>query len=82
MYPAKVPARIEIELEDGSRHDTLHDYPLGHSRNPMSAAQIDAKFFSLCGRDARTEALLADLYRIGELDAAATTSLLRRAAGV
>jgi 2-methylcitrate dehydratase PrpD len=44
LYPEKFPARVVIELEDGTRHEAAVMYPKGDPRNPLSAAELDAKF--------------------------------------
>ncbi|MFT4437139.1 MmgE/PrpD family protein [Caballeronia sp. 15715] len=82
MYPARVPTRIVVEMEDGSELQALTEYPLGHSRNPMTPEQLAAKFGALCGLGKETDALFADLHCIAELDGPSTTALLRRVATV
>ncbi|MDB5779871.1 MAG: MmgE/PrpD family protein, partial [Polaromonas sp.] len=37
------PARLEIDLEDGTTHTLRIDLPLGHHSRPMSTANFDAK---------------------------------------
>lgn len=81
-YPAKVPTRIVAELDDGARHETLAEYPLGHSRQPMNDEQVAAKFFDLCGTGPQSQALLDDLRNIAALDGGQTASLLHRALSV
>jgi 2-methylcitrate dehydratase PrpD len=44
LYPEKFPARVVIEMEDGVRHEAAVMYPKGDPRNPLSAAELDAKF--------------------------------------
>jgi 2-methylcitrate dehydratase PrpD len=44
LYPEKFPARVVIEMEDGTRLETAVMYPKGDPRNPLSSAELDAKF--------------------------------------
>jgi 2-methylcitrate dehydratase PrpD len=37
------PAEVHVELDNGSTHRQRVDWPLGHPRRPMSAADYDAK---------------------------------------
>lgn len=57
-----LPARVTITLTDGRRLERMRDYALGHPMRPMSAAQLEAKFFD-CADQAlprpRAERLLA-----------------------
>jgi 2-methylcitrate dehydratase PrpD len=44
LYPEKFPARVVIEMEDGQRFEASVMYPKGDPRNPLGAAELDAKF--------------------------------------
>jgi 2-methylcitrate dehydratase PrpD len=44
LYPEKFPARVVVEMEDGARHEAEVMYPKGDPRNPLSPAELDAKF--------------------------------------
>jgi 2-methylcitrate dehydratase PrpD len=44
LYPEKFPARVVIEMEDGARHEAAVMYPKGDPRDPLTAAELDAKF--------------------------------------
>ena len=44
LYPEKFPARVVIEMDDGARHEASVMYPKGDPRDPLSAAELDAKF--------------------------------------
>jgi len=79
QYPAKVPTRIQVVLRGGQSTQTLMDYPLGHSQNPMSAAQVAVKFTDLCGDTAPTRTLFDDLLEIGHMNDSDTSALLCRA---
>ena len=37
------PAELHVEMNDGTTHNVRVDWPLGHPRRPMSAADFDAK---------------------------------------
>jgi 2-methylcitrate dehydratase PrpD len=37
------PAQLHVEMDDGTMHSWRVDWPLGHPRRPMSAADFDAK---------------------------------------
>lgn len=43
-YPDGIPTRIEVRLKDGTRREMRRDYALGHPRNPMPDALVEAKF--------------------------------------
>ena len=79
IYPSKVPTGIQVELSDGRVEAVVIDFPLGHSGNPMSNAQIAEKFLDVSGSTAQMQALLIDLGGIERLEGAATTALIRRA---
>jgi 2-methylcitrate dehydratase len=60
-YPESMECRIEIRTKDGDRIVEEGSYPKGHARNPMSDAEVEAKFRELChGRvgKAQVQALL------------------------
>ena len=78
-YPEKVPTRIVAELDDGTLHEALAEYPLGHSRQPMSDEQVAAKFLDLCGSTAESRALLDGLRHLAALDGEKTARLIQQA---
>ncbi|MFO0926321.1 MAG: MmgE/PrpD family protein [Gemmataceae bacterium] len=43
-YPAGIPNRVVVTLRDGSRHVREVEHPCGHAGNPMSDAEVEAKF--------------------------------------
>lgn len=43
------PARVTITLSDGQKLEQRNDYASGTSRNPMTQAQIEAKFLDCAG---------------------------------
>ncbi len=49
-YPDGIPNRLTITLTDGTVLSKTISYPLGHCKNPMNDAQIEAKFRPLASR--------------------------------
>ena len=47
VYPDKYAGVVTVELRDGARFRSRVDYSRGMPENPMSAAELDAKFTSL-----------------------------------
>ncbi len=47
MYPAAWPARVEVELIDGQVLRAGGDFPRGNQENPVSTAELEAKFRAL-----------------------------------
>jgi 2-methylcitrate dehydratase len=43
-YPAGVPTIVEVTDTSGHVHSARIDFPPGHSRNPLTDAQVDEKF--------------------------------------
>jgi 2-methylcitrate dehydratase len=61
---------IEVLLKSGERRSARVEYHRGHWRNPMSDAEVEAKFRKLAGAQmptARIAALLAQLWEIDKL---------------
>lgn len=46
-YPRGIPTILEIHQCDGSTRSARLDFPPGHSRNPLTDAQVDEKFVRL-----------------------------------
>jgi 2-methylcitrate dehydratase len=46
-YPAEVPNRVKVTLEDGTELVRSLAHPPGHDKNPLSDAQLAAKFHAL-----------------------------------
>ncbi len=57
LYPDKFPARVTITLKDGKSFQETVLFPKGDPQDPLSAAEIEAKFRgnaeSAAGRGAR-----------------------------
>jgi len=68
-YPKGIPNRLTITLHGGKRLVKEVEFPRGHASNPMTDAEVEAKFRTLVapryGKE-RTEALLAGLWKIDE----------------
>jgi 2-methylcitrate dehydratase len=59
-YPKGIPNRLELTLADGRTLSREVTYPRGHDQNPMTDAEVTAKFRALARRQlsqARIEAL-------------------------
>lgn len=51
LYPAKFPARVTVVLKDGRRFAEMRDYPKGDPQDPLSPAEVEAKFLdNVAGR--------------------------------
>lgn len=57
QLPEAFPCRVEITTADGRIHSAGLRYPRGHHADPMSDAELEAKFRSLAGRRLPPEAL-------------------------
>ena len=68
LYPEKVPSRITVDLSDGRSLAEAVDYPLGHSRNPMSREQVSDKFDGLARSPSQPGGLLEALMRVDRLN--------------
>ena len=75
-YPGRVPTRIVVEHTDGDRLEATVEYPRGHSRNPMTRAQVEAKFLDLAGDVPASRAALQALWRLDTLAQNETGALL------
>lgn len=77
LHPESSPCRIAVRLKDGSEIINDVRYPKGHDRNPMSTAEVEAKFKALFGgygslRQAeRMIALVDELDRMSDIGALA-----------
>jgi 2-methylcitrate dehydratase len=72
-YPEGAPGRVTIRLKSGATQWLEIRYPRGHEKNPMSDAEIEQKFHTMCaGRldgERRTAALalLRRLETVGDV---------------
>lgn len=61
-FPHEIASRLVVRLRDGSEIVAETSYPIGHRRNPVSDADIDAKFDRLVdGRGERDVEICATL---------------------
>ena len=78
-YPEGAPGRVTIRLKSGATQWLEIRYPRGHEKNPMSDAEIEQKFHTMCaGRldSERRTAALALLRRLETVgDVSAVTAL-------
>lgn len=84
QYPEGAPGRIVIEMKTGERHVAEVRYPRGHEKNPMSDAEIDAKFRELAGHrlgKSACDRALDALWRLDEASAVADVTALLAAGG-
>lgn len=81
-YPAAAPARITAVLQSGERCAEEVRYPKGHSENPISDADLAAKFFDLAGRYLTPEQMRRLLDRLWTFETAALAAELPRAIGL
>lgn len=66
-YPDGIPNLVVIKTKDGRTFEKKISYPLGHNKNPMNDADIEAKFKSLASRvmpDADVQKILDALWAI------------------
>ncbi len=73
-FPQKFRSHVEIMLADGTRRAAGLDVPHGHHDDPLSDAELDAKFAMLAGRKlppdrvAHALRLIRDVEQCGGLD--------------
>jgi 2-methylcitrate dehydratase len=72
-YPAGIPNRLTITLADGKQLVKEVEFPRGHARNPMTDAEVEAKFRRLAeprfGK-ARCDAILKACWELDKLKSA------------
>ncbi|HTE14629.1 MAG TPA: MmgE/PrpD family protein [Burkholderiales bacterium] len=44
LYPEAAPGRVRVRMKNGAAHEAEVIYPKGHAKNPMSEAEVIAKF--------------------------------------
>jgi 2-methylcitrate dehydratase len=71
-YPAKLRCRVDITMRDGTQRSAGVDYPHGHHLDPMTDAEIEAKFFDLASRKLDAGRVNAALRTLWEFDKAAS----------
>jgi 2-methylcitrate dehydratase len=79
-YPAGIPNRLTITLEDGKQLVSEVEFPRGHAQNPMTDAEVEKKFRSLVephyGKDKAAQ-MLAACWRLEQLPAGAAGELVK-----
>src|SRR5262244_2732484 len=69
-FPRELPSQIDVTTRSGRRYTERAEYPKGHAENPMTDADVEAKFRDLSedvlGR-ARAASALETLWRLDEV---------------
>jgi len=68
-YPQAAGNIVTVRLRDGRTLSERVDFPRGHAQNPLSDAEVEAKFHALAGArlgPGRADALLRWLWRLDE----------------
>jgi 2-methylcitrate dehydratase len=77
-YPRGIPNRITVTLKDGRQLAKEVEFPRGHADNPMTDAEVEAKFRALAepryGKE-RVQAMLKACWQLDQLKS--TSELLR-----
>ena len=72
LYPSEgIPNRVSVKLTAGPTMESRVTAPLGHALNPMSDAQLEAKFHSMADRMLTAQASRDVLEALWSLDAQA-----------
>jgi 2-methylcitrate dehydratase len=71
-FPGRFRCRVDITTRDGATHSAGVDYPHGHHLDPMSDAEVEAKFRGLAARKLATEKVDALLAALWEFDKTAS----------
>lgn len=78
IYPEAVANIVTVRLRDGRLLTERVDYPPGHAKNPLSDAQLEAKFHALADARPGPERAAAVLAAAWKLDALEDLSALTR----
>ena len=49
LFPETFAAAIKVTMASGETFESICEYPLGHSKNPLSDGEVEAKFKRLAG---------------------------------
>jgi 2-methylcitrate dehydratase len=79
LYPEAVGNIATVRLHDGRVLSERVDFPLGHARNPLSDAQLEAKFHALADARLGPERAAALLREAWQLEALADLGAITRA---
>jgi 2-methylcitrate dehydratase len=78
-YPAGIPNRLRVKLKDGRELVREVEFPRGHARNPMTDAEVEAKFHAEASRHLPQERRNEVLRRIWAIDSApSVTDVLKQ----
>ena len=69
-YPRGIPNLITVTTKDGRRHVREVEFPRGHAGNPMTDAEVEAKFRALAAgklSERKQDQVLAALWKLEEL---------------
>jgi len=75
-FPALQRCHVALDTNDGRSFEKQIDFPVGDPRNPMTPAQMDAKFDALCGDDVPEEARAAIRSGLAGLDELSARSFM------
>ncbi len=67
-YPAGIPNRITVTLDDGSKLVERNDFPPGHDKNPLTDGQLRTKFDGLAVAEIGAERAEALWDRVSALE--------------
>lgn len=70
-FPGELPSRLDVTTRSGLRFTERAEYPKGHARNPMTDADVAAKFRDLSDEilgEARAARALETLWRLDEVE--------------
>ncbi|HLZ72051.1 MAG TPA: MmgE/PrpD family protein [Dehalococcoidia bacterium] len=80
-YPARWPATARLQTRDGREFHARVEFPKGDPENPLTPAELEAKFRALAGMALPPERLNAIVRLVTELDAAPSVRHLLAALG-
>lgn len=72
-YPAGIPNRLTITLDDGRQLVKEVEFPRGHARNPMTDAEVEQKFHTLVDKrlgKKQAEKILKKCWKLEKLEGA------------
>jgi 2-methylcitrate dehydratase PrpD len=81
LYPEKFPARVVVKTKEGKRLEETQFYPKGDPKNPLSQAELEAKFREnarACLSQRQTERVLHMIEKIEHFNAGELAKLLGR----
>ncbi|MCB2201821.1 MmgE/PrpD family protein [bacterium] len=73
MFPAKQPSKVVVKTTDGKSFEAYLEYPKGDPREPMTEADLDAKFNALSGKllsDERQNKMKAHIFACERMSSA------------